>query len=118
MATREFPIHAEFKSKLVEWDEKSTLLVMKSLKNPSRVLRTPWSEKIIEAESQGATLQELIPLISGNVSKLGWREGLVDEGIYPAGQVIGRIHDLPTISELVERIVADAVETKERVARL
>jgi hypothetical protein len=38
--------------------------------------------------------------------------------MYPAGQVIGRIHDVPTMSELVERIVAEAVETKGMIARL
>jgi len=118
MATKDFPIHREFKDKLIEWDEKNTLLVMKSLRNPSRVLQTPWSERILEAENKGATLEELIPLISGSVSKLGWREGTVEEGMYPAGQVIGRIHDVPTMSELVERIVAEAVETKAMIARL
>jgi nitronate monooxygenase len=118
MATKDFPIHREFKDKLIEWDEKSTLLVMKSLKNPSRVLRTPWSEKIMEMEGRGATLEELAPLISGSVSKFGWRDGTVEEGMYPAGQVIGRIHDAPTMSELVERIVAEAVEAKGMIARL
>ena len=118
MATKDFPIHQEFKDKLIEWDEKNTLLVMKSLRNPSRVLQTPWSERILEAENKGATLEELIPLISGSVSKLGWRDGTVEEGMYPAGQVIGRIHDVPTMSELMERIVAEAVETKAMIARL
>jgi hypothetical protein len=38
--------------------------------------------------------------------------------MYPGGQVIGRIHDIPTIPELVERIVAEAVEAREAIARL
>ena len=118
MATEEFPIHKQFKDKLIEADEKSTLIVMKSLKNPSRVLRTSWSEKIMEMESRGATLEELVPLISGGISRAGWRDGTVDQGMYPGGQVIGRIHDVPKIRELVERIVAEAVETKEALARL
>jgi nitronate monooxygenase len=118
MATEEFPIHKGFKNMLVDSDEKETILVMKSLRNPSRVLRTSWSEKIVEMEKQGATLEDLIPLISGNVSRLGWREGSVEEGMYPGGQVIGRIHDAPKISVLVERIVAEAEEARHRIARL
>jgi nitronate monooxygenase len=118
MATKDFPIHQEFKDKLIEFDEKNTLLVMKSLRNPSRVLRTSWSEKILEMENKGATLEELAPLISGTVSNPGWREGTVEEGMYPGGQVVGRIHDIPTMSELVERIVIEAVEVKEAIARL
>jgi nitronate monooxygenase len=118
MATKEFPIHDGFKDMLLTSDEKETLLVMKSLRNPSRVLRTPWSEKIVEMEKEGASLEDLVPLISGSVSRLGWREGTVEEGMYPGGQVIGRIHDVPHIPDLVERIVAEAAETKERIARL
>jgi nitronate monooxygenase len=118
MATKEFPIHQEFKNKLIEFDEKNTLLVLKSVKNPSRVLRTSWSEKIRELESRGASLEELGPLISGKVSSAGWRDGSVEEGMYPGGQVIGRIHDIPTIPELVERIVAEAVEARDAIARL
>jgi hypothetical protein len=38
--------------------------------------------------------------------------------MYPGGQVIGRIHDVPTMRELMDRIVAEAVETKEMIARL
>jgi nitronate monooxygenase len=118
MATREFPIHQGFKDLLIECDEKETLLVMKSLRNPSRVLRTPWSAKILEMEGEGATLEQLAPMISGNVSRLGWREGSVEDGMYPGGQVVGRIHDVPSIPDLVKRIVEEATETKEQIARL
>jgi NAD(P)H-dependent flavin oxidoreductase YrpB (nitropropane dioxygenase family) len=118
MATEEFPIHREFKNKLIECDEKNTLLVMKSLNNPSRVLKTSWSEKILEAESRGATLEELAPLIGGGVSRTGWRDGSVEQGMYPAGQVIGRIHDVPTMRELVDRIIAEATETQAAIGRL
>jgi nitronate monooxygenase len=118
MATREFPIHPGFKNKLVEADEKETLLVMKSLRNPSRVLRTPWSQKIVDMENEGATLEDLVPFISGGISRTGWRDGSVDQGMYPGGQVIGRIHDTPTIAELVKRIVVEAEETKKRIAQL
>jgi nitronate monooxygenase len=118
MATREFPIHQGFKDLLLECDEKETLLVMKSLRNPSRVLRTAWSARILDMEAQGATLEDLAPLISGSVSRVGWREGTVEEGMYPGGQVVGRIHDLPSIPDLVKRIVEEAEETKERVSSL
>ena len=118
MATKEFPIHQGFKDLLVHCDEKETLLVMKSLKNPSRVLRTPWSEKIVEMEGRGASLEELGPMISGSISRLGWRDGKVEAGMYPGGQVIGRIHDIPSIPDLVKRIVDQAMQTKERIARL
>jgi len=113
MATKECPVHEDFKRKLVETPETGTLLVMKSLMNPSRVLKTPGSEKILELEGKGATLEELAPHISGRTSSAGWKEGEFDKGMYPGGQVVGRINDVPTVAELIQRMVEEAAEVKK-----
>lgn len=118
MATQECPIHSDFKQKLINTPENETVLVMKSLMNPSRVLKTPGSEKILELEAKGASLQELAPFISGRASAQGWVEGTYDEGMYPGGQVVGRINDNPTVAELIQRIVDEAVEVKERMDKI
>ncbi|OGP51498.1 MAG: hypothetical protein A2Y79_08275 [Deltaproteobacteria bacterium RBG_13_43_22] len=118
MATQECPIHLDFKKKLVETLETETVLVMKSLMNPSRVLKTPGSEKILELEAKGASLEELAPYISGRTSAGGWKEGTFDKGMYPGGQVVGRIHDIPTVAELIQRTVAEAMEVKQRLDAL
>ncbi|MBA3028041.1 MAG: nitronate monooxygenase [Desulfobacteraceae bacterium] len=113
MATKECPIHPDFKQKLIETAETETLLVMKTLNNPSRVLKTPGSEKIIELESKGASLEELAPYISGRVSASGWQQGAFDKGMYPGGQVVGRIKDVPTVAELIQRMVNEAMGVKK-----
>lgn len=118
MATKECPIHEDFKQKLIETPETDTLLVMKSLRNPSRVLKTPGSEKIIELESQGATLEELAPHISGRTSADGWTKGAFDKGMYPGGQVVGRVYDNPTVAELIERTMEEALEAKKNLDKL
>jgi len=118
MATQECPIHPDFKKKLLETPETETLLVMKSLMNPSRVLRTPGSEKVIELESKGATLEELAPYISGRISASGWKEGTFDKGMYPGGQVVGRLNDIPTVAELIQRMVDEAVAVKKNLDSL
>ena len=118
MATKECPIHEDFKQKLIETQENETVLVMKSLMNPSRVLKTPGSEKILELEAKGATLEELAPHISGRTSAGGWKEGTFDQGMYPGGQVVGRIHDNPTVAELIQSIVDQAVEVKANMDKI
>jgi nitronate monooxygenase len=115
MATAECPIHENLKKKMVDTLESETLLVMKSLMNPMRVLKTPASEKILELESKGASLEELAPYISGRASSDGWDKGILDQGMYSAGQVVGRIHDIPTVAQLMERIVNQALEAKKRL---
>jgi len=118
MATQECPVHGDFKKKLVETPETGTLLVMKSLMNPSRVLRTPGSEKVIELESKGATLEELAPHISGRTSASGMEAGGFDQGMYPGGQTVGRINDIPTVDELIQRMVEEATAVKKSLDAL
>jgi NADH:quinone reductase (non-electrogenic) len=115
MATQECPIHPDFKKKLIETAETETVLVMKTLMNPSRVLKTPGSEKILELEAKGAPLQELAPYISGRTAAGGWQEGTFDKGMYPGGQVVGRLHDIPTVAELMQRIVNEAMAAKKKL---
>jgi enoyl-[acyl-carrier protein] reductase II len=38
--------------------------------------------------------------------------------MYAAGQVVGRIHDVPSVAELMERIVQEAMEVKEKLNKL
>ncbi len=118
LATQECPLHPAVKSKIIESNEADTVLVMESLMNPARVLKTPWSEKIIEMERRGATLEELAPMISGKVSTKGWENGDLSEGIFPMGQIIGSIDDVPTVAQLMERTIAEAEETKKRLDKL
>ena len=37
-------------------------------------------------------------------------EGDADDGIWSAGMIQGLIHDIPSVEELIDRIVADAEE--------
>lgn len=118
MNTREFPIHDNFKNRISDSNANDTLLVLKSLKSPVRVLHTSWTEKIIEMEEKGAGLEELVPFVSGAVSREGWQTGDVDKGMYAIGQVIGRIHDIPTVKELVDAILTEANEVKVKLGKL
>jgi NAD(P)H-dependent flavin oxidoreductase YrpB (nitropropane dioxygenase family) len=60
-------------------------------------------------------LEELAPLISGQISRTGWVDGNLEEGIFPAGQVVGSIKDIPSVSELMERIVSEASEVMKKL---
>ena len=45
-------------------------------------------------------------------------EGRSDLGVMSAGQVVGLIDDLPSCAELIDRIVAEATETLDRLSRV
>jgi len=116
VATREAPVHDKVKQALVERDERGTRLALRSLRNTIRVLHNEVVDRILEIEGRpGPTdFSELAPLVSGTSAREEvWEKGNVDGGIFTAGQVMGLIHDVPTVAELVRRIVAEA----EAIAR-
>lgn len=108
VATAEAPVHEGIKQALVQADETSTTLVMRTLRNSERVLRNPWAEKVLEKESAGATLPDLIPLLKGEHGLKALRDGDASHGLLAAGQVVGLIHDIPTVAGLIDRIVDEA----------
>jgi NAD(P)H-dependent flavin oxidoreductase YrpB (nitropropane dioxygenase family) len=49
------------------------------------------------------------------MTKAALVEGRTDVGVLPTGQVVGTIEELPTVADLVGRIVGDATATLERL---
>jgi len=52
--------------------------------------------------------------VKGAKGREGLESGDTDHGIWTAGMVQGIIRDIPTVRELVERIVGEAVEIIDR----
>ncbi|KPJ48568.1 MAG: nitronate monooxygenase [Dehalococcoidia bacterium DG_22] len=114
MATKECRGHPGWKDWLVNASETDTAYLMKSIKNPSRVIKNAVSAKVMEMEAQGATLEELIPIIAGQGGAV-FDDGKLDSQLASAGQAIGLIHNVPTVKELIDRIVEEAIEIRERL---
>jgi NAD(P)H-dependent flavin oxidoreductase YrpB (nitropropane dioxygenase family) len=90
---------------------------MKSIMNPSRLAKNSFSDKVIELEKQGATLEEMLPVISRQGPRVV-DTGDMEEGLVSMGQAVGLVHDVPTCKELIDRIVEQALETQERLSSL
>jgi len=59
-----------------------------------------------------------LPLISGKVNTIAALEGMLDEGYVWAGQVVGLINDVPSVQELIERLVREAWEITRKLQSL
>ncbi len=108
MATKECPIHPNYKEWLLKATERDTTLVMRSLQNTHRVLKSKATEELLKIETRGASLEEMLPIIGNEASKRVAFEGDFDAGQALAGEVVGLIHDIPTIKELIDRIIDEA----------
>ncbi len=114
MATQECRGHPAFKDWMTHAAETETAYLMKSIMNPSRLVKNTVAQKVMDLEKQGATLEEMLPLISRQGPAVV-DTGNMEDGLVSMGQSVGLIHDIPTVKELVDRIVAEALEAKERL---
>ncbi|MFC1915002.1 NAD(P)H-dependent flavin oxidoreductase [Chloroflexota bacterium] len=115
MATRECPIHPKYKEWLINATERDTTLIMRSIKNTHRVLKNKASAEIQELEARGASLEEMMPLIGHDSYEKVAIDGELDHGQALAGEVVGLIHDIPTVKELIDRIITEAQIITQRI---
>jgi enoyl-[acyl-carrier protein] reductase II len=110
IATSEAPFHEAYKQKLLRATDHETVIVGRSVGRIRRLMNTPYAEKLIEAEKQGITAEEFAELTSEELHKKGALEGNVEQGFMNGGQVSGLISDIPTVQELLDRMVKEAKE--------
>ena len=110
IATKEAPVHDNVKQAIVVASELDTRLVMRPLRNTERVLNNPAVERLLEKErALGADLkfEDIIDEVAGVYPKV-MIEGKHDEGAWSCGMVAGLIHDVPSVQELIDRIMSEA----------
>ncbi len=110
MATVEAPVHQNVKDALVKATELDTRLVMRPLRNTERVLTNAGVERLLEKErTMGAELKfaDIAAEVAGVYPRVMYK-GEMDAGAWSCGMVTGLIHDIPTVEELVTRIMREA----------
>ncbi|MGW5324290.1 NAD(P)H-dependent flavin oxidoreductase [Rhodococcus pyridinivorans] len=108
MCTVESPVAHEVKEQIVRNTELDTKLIFRTLRNTARVATNAVSEEVVEIESRGAEFGDIAHLVAGARGRKVFEDGDLDAGIWTAGQSQGLIHDIPTVGELVDRMVAEA----------
>ena len=107
--TKEAPIHEAFKRQMVENDERGTNLIFRTLHNTARVMKNAVSDEVVAIERKGgAQFSDVQHLVAGKRGQAAMADGDTDGGIWSAGTVQGLIHDIPSVKELVDRMVSEA----------
>lgn len=117
LATKECLIHPNFKKRLVEAQSTDTMLALSTLIDPIRVLRNELMTRVDELEKKGAPSEQIIPLVAGQKSLKAIESGDVEGAMLACGQVVGLIHDIPTVKELIDRIMEEATTIYERLGK-
>ena len=122
LATQESGVHPNIHKVLLEKREYDTSLNLQSLLSgfglQVRALNNNIMKKVAEVENAGGDLTDLLPLISGERARMVWKEGNAEEAMLTIGQSVGLIEDIPTVPELIERMIAEASEALNRAQGL
>lgn len=110
IATTDAPVHQNVKDALVKATELDTRLIMRPLRNTERVLTNAGVERLLEKErtlGDKITFADIAPEVAGVYPAI-FKEGKMDAGGWSCGMVAGLIHDIPTVQELIDRIMSEA----------
>ncbi|MET0334375.1 MAG: nitronate monooxygenase family protein [Rhizobacter sp.] len=110
IATKEAPVHQNVKDAIVAASELDTRLVMRPLRNTERVLKNAAVERLLEKERElgsAITFNDIAAEVAGVYPRI-MKEGEMELGAWSCGMVAGLIKDVPTVKELIDRIMAEA----------
>jgi nitronate monooxygenase len=118
MLTHECWAHPQIKEQLLRTTELDTMVIERSIQNAARVIKNRAAERALEMEQRGVTLEELLTVISGQKGLKAFKEGDMDAGVIPCGQVIGVIDQIKGVKEVIAEIVDGAQEIYQRLGRM
>lgn len=102
-----------FKQSMLEANETDTVLMLRKLKNTSRVFKNTVAKEVaaIENSKHDFEFSDVAHLVNGKRGRAAEKAGDANGGIWTAGQVIGLIQDIPTCQQLMDQLIQEAEET-------
>ena len=112
IATEDAPVHENVKKAIVNATELDTRLIMRSLTNTERVLTNPAVDRLMEKEKalgEKLTFSDIVDEVAGVYPTI-MMDGDMDAGAWSCGMVAGLVYDIPSVKELINRIMSEAEE--------
>jgi len=112
LVTRDAPVHQRVKETLVAATERDTRLVMRPLRNTERVLHNDSVDRLLQIEKEKGSdlhISDIIGMVASVYPKV-MQKGEVDAGAWSCGLTVGLINDIPSVKELIDRMIAEAAE--------
>ncbi len=98
--------------------ENDTSVVMRSIKNPMRVMDNATAKTVCEIEARGTTLEEILTYAAGKFGKQAYNSGDVDMGIISVSEGIGVIDEIKSIKEIMNDIISEAETSLKRLEKI
>ena len=108
--SKESSAHENFKSRIVSAQEGETILTLKDL-TPVRLIKNGFYEEVANAESNGASREELLDILGKRRAKKGIFEGDLENGELEIGQISAGIKKIQSAEEILIEIWTEFLET-------
>ena len=72
----------------------------------------------LKMEERGASLEELLQVISGNQTRKMYFEGDLNVGLLACGQGVGLVREIKPIRHIISEIIEEAIAVRKRLDRL
>jgi enoyl-[acyl-carrier protein] reductase II len=112
VASVESSAHENFKNKIIESGDGSTLLTLKKLV-PVRLIKNKFFNEVEAKQSSGASPEELLNLLGSGRSRKGMFEGDLEEGELEIGQNAALIDEIKPAADIMNEIVSEFMAAKE-----
>ena len=115
--TVESSAHEAFKQLCLSLNEGDTKLLLKKV-SPTRLVKGEFATQVEEAESRGASTEELRELLGKGRAKRGIFEGDLAEGELEIGQIASLFRQEQSVEEVMHELMADFQDGVKRLAQL
>lgn len=110
LVAQEVSAHQGYKQALVDATERDTALTMGSVRNTIRTLANETTAEVarMEAKNPDVTIQDLLPLVSGQIGRAAYQTGDVSRGMLSAGHALGLTDQIEPMADIIARIEHEA----------
>jgi len=115
--TTESSAHEAFKQLCLSLNEGDTKLLLKKV-SPTRLVKGTFTTAVEEAESRGATVEELRELLGKGRAKKGIFEGNLEEGELEIGQIASLFREELSVADVMKEIISDFNQGMEQIRNL
>ncbi len=114
VCTQECNVHENYKQAILKAKERSTTVTGKSLNRPVRCLENKLVKELEKMDREGASPEEFEKIAAGSLRE-AVQEGNLELGSLMAGQSAALINTIKPVGEVIESIISEAYETRDRL---
>lgn len=115
--TTESSASEAYKERCTNLEEGDTMLTLKLI-SPTRLVKNDLYCRILQAEKEGAAVEDLRAILGQAAAKRGIFEGDLENGELEIGQIASAVKAIRPVSEVMQQLVEEFDRTKTAVANL